>query len=248
MGWGFEVECDPNSWSGFRATSSPSMAARRSCPKVRRRGRGRMRPCARRSTRPMPMEAGAAITGRTASGCASCLAQMHGVQHAWLCSSGTIAVELALRGLKVGPGDEVILAAYDFPGNFRAIEAIGARPVLVDLAPGTWTIDVEQVAAAISPRTKAIIVSHLHGSLADMRRLRRIRRRARPGHRRRRLPGARSDDRRQAGRIVGRLRRPQLRRQQAADGRARRGDRHQSRRRAAADQDLTASAATTPFR
>src|SRR5262249_4920495 len=63
---------------------------------------------------------------------------------------------------------------YDFPGNFRAIEAIGARPVLVDLAAGAWTLDVEQVLAAISSQTKAIIVSHLHGSLADMRRLREI--------------------------------------------------------------------------
>jgi perosamine synthetase len=97
-----------------------------------------------------------------------------GTAHAWLCSSGTIAVELALRGLKVGVGDEVILAAYDFPGNFRAIEAIGARPVLVDLAAGTWTLDAEQVVEAISPHTKAMIVSHLHGSLADMRRLREI--------------------------------------------------------------------------
>jgi perosamine synthetase len=102
------------------------------------------------------------------------LAEMHGVQHTWLCSSGTIAVELALRGLKVGPGDEVIVAAYDFPGNFRAIEAVGARPVLVDLAEGTWTLDVEQVAAAVSLETKAVIVSHLHGSLADMRRLREV--------------------------------------------------------------------------
>jgi len=88
--------------------------------------------------------------------------------------AGALAVELALRGLKVAPGDEVIVAAYDFPGNFRAIEAVGARPVLVDLAEGTWTLDVEQVAAAISPETKAVIVSHLHGSLAEMPRLREL--------------------------------------------------------------------------
>jgi dTDP-4-amino-4,6-dideoxygalactose transaminase len=76
--------------------------------------------------------------------------------------------------LKVGPGDEVILAGYDFPGNFRAIEAIGARPVLVDLAPDTWTLAVEHVAAAISGETKAILASHLHGSLVDMQRLRQL--------------------------------------------------------------------------
>ena len=52
-----------------------------------------------------------------------------GVEHVYPCCSGTFAVELALRMLKVGPGDEVILAGYDFPGNFRAIEAVGATPV-----------------------------------------------------------------------------------------------------------------------
>lgn len=102
------------------------------------------------------------------------LGTLCGCEFAWPCSSGTIAVELALRGLKVGPGDEVVLAAYDFPGNFRAIEAIGARPVLVDLTPNTWAIDPEQVEAAISSETKAIIASHLHGALADMPRLKTI--------------------------------------------------------------------------
>jgi dTDP-4-amino-4,6-dideoxygalactose transaminase len=102
------------------------------------------------------------------------LCDMHGLRHAWLCSSGTIAVELALRGLKVGPGDEVILGGYDFPGNFRAVEAVGARPVLVDLAPRTWAIDLDEVEAAIGPQTKGIIASHLHGSLVAMRRLREL--------------------------------------------------------------------------
>jgi dTDP-4-amino-4,6-dideoxygalactose transaminase len=134
------------------------------------------------------------------------LTELHGVAHACLCSSGTIAVELALRGLKIGPGDEVILAAYDFPGNFRAVEAIGAKPVLVDLSSPTfhvgqigpatsnppsgsgrdsasfplqahmecgptWCLDAEQIEPALSPQTRAVIVSHLHGSLADMRRI-----------------------------------------------------------------------------
>jgi dTDP-4-amino-4,6-dideoxygalactose transaminase len=89
-------------------------------------------------------------------------------EHVLLCSSGTIAVELALRGLKVGPGDEVILAGYDFPGNFRAIEAVGARPVLVDVLPNRWTIDPLLIDGAVSPQTKAVIVSHLHGDLAEI--------------------------------------------------------------------------------
>jgi dTDP-4-amino-4,6-dideoxygalactose transaminase len=102
------------------------------------------------------------------------LQHMTGCEHAALCCSGTVAVELALRGLKIGPGHEVLLAAYDFPGNFRAIEAVGARPVLVDLEAGSWRLDVEQVEAAIHPATKAVIASHLHGSLVEMRRLREV--------------------------------------------------------------------------
>lgn len=99
------------------------------------------------------------------------LRELNQVEHAFLCSSGTIAVELALRGLKIGPGDEVILAGYDFPGNFRAVEAIGAKPVLIDFVENSWSLGVSQIPLAVSPQTKAIIASHLHGSLVDMRSL-----------------------------------------------------------------------------
>jgi dTDP-4-amino-4,6-dideoxygalactose transaminase len=97
------------------------------------------------------------------------LSEMHGIQHITLCSSGTVAVELALRGLKIGVGDEVILAGYDFPGNFRAIETVGGRPVLVDIDPRTWCLDAALLEEAVSPATKAIIASHLHGGMAAMR-------------------------------------------------------------------------------
>lgn len=90
------------------------------------------------------------------------------VDHVSLCCSGTVAVELALRGLQVGPGDEVVLAGYDFPGNFRAIDAVGAIPVLVDIDPTTWCLDNERLGKAIGPSTRAIVVSHLHGGLAPM--------------------------------------------------------------------------------
>jgi hypothetical protein len=80
------------------------------------------------------------------------LRSMWGLEHSLLCSSGTVAVELALRAAGVKAGDEVILAAYDFPGNFRAIEAVGARPVLVDVLPGRWTIDARHVEAAFPPK------------------------------------------------------------------------------------------------
>jgi dTDP-4-amino-4,6-dideoxygalactose transaminase len=90
------------------------------------------------------------------------------VENAYPVCSGTFATELALRMLKIGPGDEVVLAAYDFAGNFRAIEAVGARPVLVDIAPQSWQIDPTQFAKANGPHVKAVIVSHLHGELAPM--------------------------------------------------------------------------------
>lgn len=85
------------------------------------------------------------------------------------CCSGTFAVELALRALRIESGDEVILAGYDYPGNFRAIEAMGARPVLVDIDPFNWNLDPSHLAGAIGPHVRAIVVSHLHGGLVPMR-------------------------------------------------------------------------------
>jgi len=88
-----------------------------------------------------------------------------------LCSSGTAAVELALRGLKVGEGDEVILAAYDFKANFQNVLCVGATAVLVDIRPDDWQMDVAKVEQAISQKTRAIVASHLHGGQVDMQRL-----------------------------------------------------------------------------
>src|SRR5439155_1399263 len=91
------------------------------------------------------------------------------VTHALACGSGTFAVELALRALKVGPGDEVMLAAYDYPGNFLCVHAVGATPVLVDIHPDNWNLDPARLEEACGPATRAVIVSHLHGGLVPMR-------------------------------------------------------------------------------
>ena len=96
------------------------------------------------------------------------LAEYHRTAHVVLCSSGTAAVELALRGLGVGPGDEVILAAYDFKGNFQDVLAVGATPVLVDVCDDNWNIDPARIVESLRPRTKAIVVSHLHGCVVEM--------------------------------------------------------------------------------
>jgi dTDP-4-amino-4,6-dideoxygalactose transaminase len=96
------------------------------------------------------------------------LAEYHGLPFALTCASGTFAVELALRALQVGPGDEVLLAAYDYPGNFLSVHAVGAVPVLVDVDPGNWNLAPERLEAAIGPATRAAIVSHLHGGVVPM--------------------------------------------------------------------------------
>jgi dTDP-4-amino-4,6-dideoxygalactose transaminase len=82
--------------------------------------------------------------------------------------SGTSALELALRAYEIGPGDEVITAANSFIASALAISHAGATPVLVDVDPDTYTIDVAAIEKAITPRTKAIIPVHLYGHPADM--------------------------------------------------------------------------------
>ncbi|MEZ6126435.1 MAG: aminotransferase class V-fold PLP-dependent enzyme [Planctomycetaceae bacterium] len=96
------------------------------------------------------------------------LADQHGVEHAVLTCSGTAAMELALRAVQVQPGDEVIMAAYDFKANFINVTLLGATPVLVDTLPGRPVISADQIAHAVTHRTKAIICSHLHGTFAPV--------------------------------------------------------------------------------
>jgi dTDP-3-amino-3,4,6-trideoxy-alpha-D-glucose transaminase len=82
--------------------------------------------------------------------------------------NGTEALHLALRALGVGPGDEIITVAHTFIATALAISWTGARPVLVEVDPRTYTIDVERAAAAITPSTKALLPVHLYGQPADM--------------------------------------------------------------------------------
>jgi len=96
------------------------------------------------------------------------LATLHQTPEVILCSSGTVAIELALRGLGIGEGDEVILAAYDFEGNFKNILAVGATPMLVDVDSQNCNLDINLLEQAITTSTKCILVSHLHGGLVPM--------------------------------------------------------------------------------
>ena len=82
--------------------------------------------------------------------------------------SGTSALELALRAFDIGPGDEVITAANTFIATAFAVSYTGATPVLVDVDPQTYTIDVSLLESAITDRTRAIIPVHLYGHPAEM--------------------------------------------------------------------------------
>jgi dTDP-4-amino-4,6-dideoxygalactose transaminase len=99
------------------------------------------------------------------------LSSYHDVEFVELCCSGTFAIELALRALQIGPGDEVILAGYDFIGNFNDVVAVGARPVLIDLDPNNWNLNPELIGEAIGSNTRAVLVSHLHGGVVPMKRI-----------------------------------------------------------------------------
>jgi dTDP-4-amino-4,6-dideoxygalactose transaminase len=83
-------------------------------------------------------------------------------------SSGTAALHMALLAADVGPGDEVITTPFTFVATVSAIEYAGAKPVLVDIDPETFCIDVAALEAAVTPRTKALIPVHLFGQPADM--------------------------------------------------------------------------------
>jgi dTDP-4-amino-4,6-dideoxygalactose transaminase len=83
-------------------------------------------------------------------------------------SNGTTALELALRALGVGTGDEVITVSHTFFATVSAIVSTGATPVFVDVEPASWTMAPERVSAAVSERTKAIVPVHIYGHPADV--------------------------------------------------------------------------------
>lgn len=92
-----------------------------------------------------------------------------GVKHCIGVASGTDALHLVLRGLEIGPGDEVIVPAFTFVATVLAVTLAGATPVLVDVCREDALLDVRQIAAAVTPRTTAILPVHLYGRCADMR-------------------------------------------------------------------------------
>lgn len=110
--------------------------------------------------------------GKHTQALAEQLSPVMGQRFVQLASSGTAALEIILRGAGIKAGDEVLLSAYDYPGNFWAIERAGARPVLIDTLPACWSLDQTVLSAAYQPTCKALVASHLHGELQSLSSLR----------------------------------------------------------------------------
>ena len=114
------------------------------------------------------LEKGQFILGPNVAALEKEIADYIGVSHGVGVASGTDALILAMRALNIGPGDEVIVPAYTFFATAEAVLLVGATPVLVDIEPGTYMMNLGQIAGRITERTKAIIPVHLYGHPVDM--------------------------------------------------------------------------------
>jgi dTDP-4-amino-4,6-dideoxygalactose transaminase len=114
------------------------------------------------------MESQRFILGAEVTAFESEIAQYVGCRHAVACASGSDALVLALMALGVGPGDEVITTPFTFVATAGSIARVGAKPVFVDIDPGTFTMDPIELAKAVTPRTRAVIPVHLYGLAAAM--------------------------------------------------------------------------------
>jgi UDP-2-acetamido-2-deoxy-ribo-hexuluronate aminotransferase len=102
------------------------------------------------------------------------LAVYVGVKHCITVSSGTASLEIALRALGIGPGDEVITVPFTWISTAEVIGLVGARPVFVDIDPATYNVNPELLERAITPRTRALLPVNLFGQMADYQRINEI--------------------------------------------------------------------------
>ena len=96
------------------------------------------------------------------------LGRYTGAKHSIACASGTDAILLALKALKLAPGDEVVIPSFTFFATAGAVWNTGLKPVFADIDPQSFNMTADHVRAALTPRTRAIVVVHLYGQMAPM--------------------------------------------------------------------------------
>jgi perosamine synthetase len=114
------------------------------------------------------LHSGMLAMGRRTGALEEAWAAYCGVRHAIFMSNGTVALEALLRGMGIGPGDDVVTVSFTFNATVSAILQVGARPIFVDIREEDFCLDPDQVEAALTPRTKAILPVHLYGLMGDM--------------------------------------------------------------------------------
>ncbi len=117
------------------------------------------------------LEHGQFIMGPEIAELESVLAKYVGTKHCITVASGTVSLEIALRALDIGPGDEVVTVPFTWISSAEVIGLAGAKPVFVDIEAQTFNIDVDLIEAAITSRTKAILPVNLFGQMPDYQRL-----------------------------------------------------------------------------
>ncbi|WP_036693419.1 DegT/DnrJ/EryC1/StrS family aminotransferase [Pedobacter glucosidilyticus] len=114
------------------------------------------------------LQVGDFIKGKAVTELEHQLSQFLNIKHSISCANGTDALEIALRALNIGEGDEVIVPAFSYVAALEVVSLVGAKPVLVDVDEHYFQIDVTKIKSLINPRTKAIIAVHLFGQAAYM--------------------------------------------------------------------------------
>jgi dTDP-4-amino-4,6-dideoxygalactose transaminase len=114
------------------------------------------------------LASGRYINGPVVDNFAQAFGQYIGTPECVVCNSGTDALYLALRALNIGPGDEVLTSPFTFIATAEVISAVGAKPVFVDIDLDSFNLNLDHLAAAITPQTKAIMPVHLFGRPVDM--------------------------------------------------------------------------------
>jgi len=114
------------------------------------------------------LRSGRYIGGAAVAEFEQAFARYTGAAHCIACNSGTDALYLALRALEIGPGDEVLVPTFTFIATAEVVSAVGAKPVFVDIDLESFNLDLNQLEAALTPQTRAVIPVHLFGRPVDL--------------------------------------------------------------------------------